>query len=228
MNPECLKNIEQTLEELYEVANNCYHKTRSIKNTFVSLSFFLTGKFKGDGLEYITPQECDLLRHFRKLTPELKLLYDAELKKVAEMVASNAKEYHYVNSKLSLEDLKNGMDFNPRDGSIHKLNNCHYHGYCYIGIDTNWYGFYKIGKTIDPSCKSRTSHSINPNYKIIYRTKDLYKNVNGLEEKIHHQLSDFRIENQKYTEWFKLSDEQLNSIINKYNFIKLEEINNTN
>lgn len=97
-------------------------------------------------------------------------------------------------------------------------------GYCYIGIDSNWKGYYKIGRTIDPTCKTRQNSTINPNYKIIYRTKMGYEHSEEVEKEIHNSLSNNHIADNACTEWFKLSDEELNNIINKYNFVKLEEL----
>lgn len=97
-------------------------------------------------------------------------------------------------------------------------------GFCYIGIDTQWEGFYKIGKTSDPKCKSRQSLTINPNYKIIYRTKDMWENAKELESILHKELYEYRLKNNSCTEWFNLSEEILNGILKKYNFVKLEEL----
>lgn len=222
MEPRNLKDVEKTLKELLDAVNEAPWKTRSAKSTFISLSYFLTGNFKNNGLEYISQQECDLLRCFRELSPELKQLYISELRHVAATLKPLVRKLN-TSASLPLEDLKAGMNIGA-NGNIYNLSCSHSHGYCYIGVDTNWKGFYKIGRTFDPSCKSRVSQSINPNYKIIYRTKDFYVNAGGLEEKIHQQLSTNRYKDNNFSEWFKLSDEELQTIIKDYDFIKLEDL----
>lgn len=217
-----LKDIESVLSQLVNEANAAYNKIRAAKKTFVSLSYFLTGSFK-DYFEYITPQEEDLLGHFRKLSPEMKQLYVKEIKNVADTLKPPVIKHH-INASLSLEELKEGMKISADGKNVYKICHSHTHGYCYIGVDVNWNGYYKIGRTFDPTCRSRMSHSINPNFKIIYRTKDYYINAGGLEEKIHNRLSNNRFENNNCTEWFKLSDKELEQLIKDYDFIRLEEL----
>ncbi|MBR1535996.1 MAG: GIY-YIG nuclease family protein [Treponema sp.] len=94
-------------------------------------------------------------------------------------------------------------------------------GYCYIGHDENWQGFYKIGRTKDESCKTRLNRTINPNYKILYRTcflDDSYK----IESEIHRFLKRNNIDTKNgCKEWFCLDDNMLRVIVEKYNFEKL-------
>lgn len=96
-------------------------------------------------------------------------------------------------------------------------------GICYIGIDSNWNGYYKIGKTTDLSCKSRISKASNPNYKILYKT-DVTNDCGKLEHEIHEYLSQNHVTTMSgCKEWFSLTDIELNQLLEKFNFIKIGE-----
>lgn len=94
-------------------------------------------------------------------------------------------------------------------------------GYCYIGIDSKWNGCYKIGKTKDISCKSRKSRAYAPNYEIIYRT-NLLENYNKTEKEIHTYLKSKKIKLKRYKEWFSLTNEELQDVLQKFNFSIME------
>ena len=160
--------------------------------------YFVTGQFCTK--EKTTWEEIELLYAYYKMSDVYKPVFVNCLKTCHEL--SNPKNINAVN--------KQGIK----------------HGFCYIGIDLNWKGFFKIGKTIDPTCKSRQSKTINPNYKILYRTRNVSKDCYELESEIHNLLRKFKVQskNNGCNEWFKLSDEELNDIINKYNFVKLETL----
>lgn len=214
-----VKDIETTLEQLKNEVNQERHRTRAAKKTFISLGYFLTGDFK-ENFEYITPQEEDLIIRFRKLPSDIKDLFAKSMKDAADTLGP-LKKNPDIND--SLADLKEGIHTNAA-GRCNIQENHIDSGYCYIGIDTNWHGYYKIGKTIDPTCKRRMVQSINPNFKVIYRTKDFLINALGLEAKIHDELSNKRFTQKGCTEWFNLSQIELNKIVEKYNFVKLEEL----
>lgn len=95
-------------------------------------------------------------------------------------------------------------------------------GVVYIGVDDNFNGYYKIGKSRDPSCKTRVSKTINPNYRILYVT-DVIDEPLKVEKEIHDKLKEHKFEKNGCKEWFKLEDYTLKSILNEYSFHKLEQ-----
>lgn len=94
-------------------------------------------------------------------------------------------------------------------------------GVVYIGVDDNFNSYYKIGKSRDPSCKTRMSRTINPNYRILYVT-DVIDEPLKVEKEIHDKLKYQKFEKNGCKEWFKLEGNMLESIINEYSFHKLE------
>ena len=220
MKKTTVENIENRINQLLEITEGS-NPIRDKKNRFISLHYLLTGNLEKTDLEFLAQAEYDLIKYFRTFTPEIKSAYIKMFKDVSTSLKSSNPKSN-PSYTLSIDELKEGL---------HLWNETPYKcycraaiGYCYIGIDENWSGYYKIGKTMDATCRTRVYSSVNPNYKIIYRTKDFYKNATGLEAKIHNSLNSNRIQKNGCTEWFKLSNEELNNIINKYNFVKLEEL----
>ena len=90
-------------------------------------------------------------------------------------------------------------------------------GYCYIMSDENYPNTYKIGKSKNPVKREETLLHSAPSirlYKVV-KTDNMHK----LEKDLHKLFSDKRIRG----EWFKLSDMELDGIIEKYNFVNYEQ-----
>lgn len=85
-------------------------------------------------------------------------------------------------------------------------------GYCYIMSDDNYPNIYKIGKSKNPVKREETLLHSAPSIKL-YKVVET-DNMHKLERNLHNLFSDKRVRG----EWFKLSDIELNEIIEKYNF----------
>lgn len=202
--------IEQQVNEIVGYYKNHYGRLHDYKNTFIPLSFFLETKIKNEVM-ILNPEEFDMLRQFRKLTSEEQTMFIDMFKTINRISGNNYRR-------------------EPSIGEYRKCNNknCysnrHFYGYCYIGADSNWNNHYKIGRTLDPTCKSRLGRSVNPNYKILYRTKDCYSDSAVIEHEIHNLLKDKRANIDGYYEWFELSAEELKTLIRKYDFVEMETL----
>lgn len=170
----------------------------------------------------LTKGEIELLNAYNSIPSNRK----AEVVKLVKNFTKEHKknDYKYKNvywnkKRMQVDKDREHMILNGIPG---KNYDCE--GYCYIGCDCNWSGYYKIGRTVDPSCKARQSKVINPNYKIVYRTRNLYQNARKLETEIFTKLAEFCCKHNNCTEWFKLSDKELEQLIKDYDFVKLEEL----
>lgn len=97
-------------------------------------------------------------------------------------------------------------------------------GKCYIIADNMYPEWYKIGKADDEIVREHTLLHHAPSLTMIKIVET--DNPIKLEKEIHEELKEYRAEptrkGGKRPEWFKLSDEKLDYIIKKYNFIDYE------
>lgn len=171
----------------------------------------------------LTKGEIDLLNAYNAVHSSRKQHVISLVKQYAEKNA--APKYKYKSNSLRKKREKFLADCgNMIMNGIPGRTNWFQNGYCYIGIDTNWNGHYKIGRTSDPMCRSRESKSINPNYKILYRTRNVYEDSRKLESEIHDLLASKRDIFENVFEWFRLSAEELEVVIKKYDFVKMETL----
>lgn len=96
-------------------------------------------------------------------------------------------------------------------------------GLLYIATDTSRPGEYKIGRTWCNDPFTRELHTTSPNYKILYMavSRDVVKD----EARVHKWCSDMlksHIKYKKAKEWFKLDDDYLQFVIDKFHFVKAE------
>lgn len=148
-----------------------------------------------------------------------------------DIITINGKQYIdiYTHVKFVYATLVLSKEYEHLENSFDKLffhNNWNgkysNEGVCYIGVDSNWKGFYKIGKTDDITCKSRIHKTINPNYTIKYITP-ITENYSKLEREIHKYLSKKRVAVKGYKEWFELSKNEFNDLLKKFNFSEVKE-----
>ena len=178
---------------------------------------------KGGKTVELTRSEVELLNAYNSV-PSMKKTHVLNL--VKEYAVKNQKpKYKYTSKKLckrkTVIDIDKGqMIFN----GIPEKTYFGLEGYCYIGADSNWVNHYKVGRTNDPFCHSRKSQTINPNYKILFRTKNIYQDSRKLESEIHDFISQKRVELENCFEWFELSEEELKAVIKKYDFVKMETL----
>ena len=83
---------------------------------------------------------------------------------------------------------------------------------------------YKIGKSNSLGNRLAIGTSENPNLQILYKKWcNCQMSCDELEETIHQELREYNYNNYSDTgskEWFVLTKEKLNEIVNKYNFIQ--------
>ena len=207
-----LVDVENKLKQISKRMQLCNFS--DYNNTYISLGFFTNTHLRKENEELVlSVEEYNLIRQFRKLPAEDKKMYLNFFKEINRLSNSDCGRKESI-SQNRIENTCNPNAIKSR----------HFYGYCYIGVDSNWSNHYKIGKTFDPTCKSRASRSINPNYKILYRTKDFYQDAGAIEYEIHQMFKDKNINANGCSEWFELSAEELETLIKKYDFVEMETL----
>lgn len=96
-------------------------------------------------------------------------------------------------------------------------------GLLYIATDTSHPGEYKIGKTNCNDPFRRELHTTSPRYKMLYMS--VSRSVAEDEKKVHKWCKDILKAHIKFDhakEWFRLDDDYLQFIIDKFDFVKAE------
>lgn len=96
-------------------------------------------------------------------------------------------------------------------------------GLLYIAADTSHPGEYKIGKTNCNDPFRRELHTTSPRYKMLYMS--VSRSVAEDEKKVHKWCKDILKAHIKFDhakEWFRLDDDYLQFIIDKFDFVKAE------
>lgn len=96
-------------------------------------------------------------------------------------------------------------------------------GLLYIATDTSRPGEYKIGRTSCNNPFTREIHTTSPNYKVLYMA--VSRDVVRDETRCHKWMKKFLSAHIKYEhakEWFKLDDDYLKFVIDKFHFVKAE------
>lgn len=96
-------------------------------------------------------------------------------------------------------------------------------GLLYIATDTSRPDEYKIGRTSGNDPFKREMHTTSPNYRILYMavSRDVVKD----EARIHRWCKERLRSHIKYDyakEWFKLDNDYLQFVIDKFHFVKAE------
>lgn len=96
-------------------------------------------------------------------------------------------------------------------------------GLLYIATDINRLGEYKIGRTFHNDPFKRELHTTSPYYKVLYMA--VSRDIVNEEMKIHKWCKKFLGAHLKFDhakEWFKLDDDYLQFVIDKFHFVKAE------
>jgi hypothetical protein len=86
-------------------------------------------------------------------------------------------------------------------------------GYCYIMKNDLFPGIYKLGKSKHPSYRQKTLLHDAPSISLFKVVET--ENMSKLEKEMHLLYENERLNG----EWFKLTEEQVDSLISRYNFV---------